>query len=153
VLQQLQMMGMIHVVHARKMGYAHRYPFERFRARYDYLGKGLERPSAAACAPYYSRHLGAAGAPDGERRECATLLAAMALSGQLEEDGWAVGISKILLKAPQQQQLEVAREAHLRRMVGAQLSNPTPTPTPTPTLTPTPYPLPLPLPLTPTPNP
>jgi len=142
VLQQLQMMGMIHVVHARKMGYAHRYPFERFRARYDYLWKGLERPSAAACAPYYSRHLGAAGAPDGERRECATLLAAMALSGQLEEDGWAVGISKILLKAPQQQQLEVAREAHLRRMVGAQLSNPTPTPTPTPTLTPTPYPLP-----------
>ena len=38
VLQQLQMMGMIHVVHARKLGYAHRYPFDRFRARYSQAG-------------------------------------------------------------------------------------------------------------------
>ena len=93
VLQQLQMMGMIHVVHARKLGYAHRFPFERFRGRYDYLWRGIERPSAAACAPYYSRHLGAVGAPDGERKECVTLLAAMALSGQLDEQGWAVGVA------------------------------------------------------------
>ena len=151
VLQQLQMMGMIHVVHARKLGYAHRYPFERFRARYDYLWKGLERPSAAACAPYYSRHLGAAGAPDGERKDCTMLLAAMALSGQLDEAGWAVGISKVLLKAPQQQQLEVARESHLRRMVEAQLSNPNPKP-PNPILDPNPIPDPHPHPH-PNPNP
>jgi len=33
----------------------------------------------------------------------------MALGGHLDEHGWAVGTSKVLLKATQQQQLEVVR--------------------------------------------
>jgi len=45
--------------------------------RYDYLWQGLERPSDAACAPYFRKNLGASESfTEGERKECATLLAA-----------------------------------------------------------------------------
>ena len=48
-------MGMVHVVRARKQGFAHRYPFDRFVSRYGYLLKGRE-VTDAAFAPLSPQH-------------------------------------------------------------------------------------------------
>lgn len=128
VLRQLQQMGMIHVVHARKQGYAHRYPFERFKARYGYLWKGLSARPAAALAPFFEKHLGTATPAESARKDCAELLGAMVNASLLDADGWAIGTGKIFLKAAQQQQLEIARESHLRRIVTEQLEQALATP-------------------------
>jgi myosin heavy subunit len=54
VMRQLKEMGMVHVVRARKQGFAHRYPFARFLERYGYLLKGRgrkTRPTRRCGAP------------------------------------------------------------------------------------------------------
>ncbi len=56
--------GMVSVVRARKQGFAHRYTFERFTARYAYLIKGREAPDAV-CTPAYLEHLKVATPPAG----------------------------------------------------------------------------------------
>ena len=120
VMRQLREMGMVHVVRARKQGFAHRYTFERFTMRYAYLIKGRDALSAV-CAPAYLEHLQHANPPPGERRDCVTILAMMVADKVLAPDGWAVGTGKIFLKEAQQQQLEVAREAYLLKVVTEQL--------------------------------
>ena len=120
VMRQLREMGMVHVVRARKQGYAHRYPFDRFASRYGYLTKG-EGPDEGFCKAAYIQHLGTSDPPCGERRECVTMMCTMAADGILSSDGWAVGTSKVFLKEAQQHQLEVAREAYLLRVVTEQL--------------------------------
>ena len=120
VMRQLREMGMVHVVRARKQGFAHRYTFERFTMRYAYLIKGRDAPSAV-CAPAFLEHLQHANPPPGERRDCVTILAMMVADKVLAPDGWAVGTGKIFLKEAQQQQLEVARESYLLKVVIEQL--------------------------------
>ena len=120
VMRQLREMGMVHVVRARKQGYAHRYSFDRFNVRYGYLVKGRD-VSTAACAAAYAQHLGSATPPVGARRDCVTVLAMMVSDGVLDAGGWAVGTGKVFLKEAQQQQLEVAREAYLLKVVTEQL--------------------------------
>eukprot|EP00965_Chrysotila_dentata_P132429 4378994-Pleurochrysis_carterae.AAC.1 len=120
VMRQLEQMGMVHVVRARKQGYAHRYPFDRFISRYGYLKDGLVE-DAATCAAYFERHLGTRSPPPGDRASTVALLATLASAGQFDSSGWAVGTGKLFMKAAQQQQLEVAREAYLRRVITEQL--------------------------------
>jgi len=112
--------GMVSVVRARKQGFAHRYAFERFTARYAYLIKGREAPDAV-CTPAYLEHLKVATPPAGERRDCVTILAMMVADEVLAPDGWAVGTGKVFLKEEQQQQLEIAREIALIREITEQL--------------------------------
>ena len=61
------------------------------------------------------------------------MAAAMVATQQLGVEGWAVGTSKLFMKAGEQQQLEIARETYLRRVVAGQvcrwLSIPPPRPT------------------------
>ncbi len=57
--------GMVSVVRARKQGFAHRYTFERFTARYAYLIKGREALDAV-CTPAYLEHLKVATPPARE---------------------------------------------------------------------------------------
>ena len=103
VLRQLREMGMIHVVRARKQGFAHRYPFERFTDRYGYLLRGRE-VHAASCVPFYTQHMGSASPPDGARKQCIAIPACMVSDGVLDVDGWAVGTAKVFLKQTMQQQ-------------------------------------------------
>jgi myosin heavy subunit len=120
IMRQLKEMGMVHVVRARKQGYAHRYPFDAFISRYGYLMQGRALSDAAA-APFYQSHLGSSAPSPSERRGCTCLLATMVSEGALENCGWAVGTGKVFLKEAQQQQLEVEREAFLRKVVIEQL--------------------------------
>ena len=120
VMRQLREMGMVHVVRARKMGFAHRYTFERFLSRYGYLLKNRQLDEGA-CAPFYTKHLGTPSPATGDRKQCVTLLATKVGDGVLDADGWAVGTGKVFLKEAQQQQLEVAREAYLLEVVTEQL--------------------------------
>jgi len=120
VMRQLNQMGMVHVVRARKQGYAHRYSFSHFLSRYGYLKDGLElKPGDTSSL--FEKHLGSASPAPGERTDCVALIAALVGSKQFERDGWAVGTGKIFMKAAQQQQLEVAREAFMRRVITEQL--------------------------------
>ena len=49
VMRQLREMGMVHVVRARKQGFAHRYPFAKFMQRHaDRLTHTLVSPSSHA---------------------------------------------------------------------------------------------------------
>ena len=116
VMRQLQQMGMVHVVKARKQGFAHRYDFDTFIARYGYLREGVEC-DAAKLAPYLQTYLGSASPPAGEKTETVQLLGALEAADMFATDGWAVGTTKLFLKASHQQQLEVARESHLRRII------------------------------------
>lgn len=116
VMRQLQQMGMVHVVKARKQGFAHRYDFDTFIARYGYLREGVEC-DAAKLAPYLQTYLGSASPPAGTKTETVQLLGALAAADMFATDGWAVGTTKLFLKASHQQQLEVARESHLRRVI------------------------------------
>ena len=120
VMRQLREMGMVHVVRARKQGYAHRYSFDRFNARYGYLLDGF-RPDGLAYAETLQKHLGSATPPEGDRTACVRLMAAMVSASALDAEGWAVGTGKLFMKAQLQQQLEVARESYLRRVVSEQL--------------------------------
>lgn len=47
-------MGMVHVVKARKQGYAHRYAFDRFVSQYGYLLEGA-KATAADIAPVLAK--------------------------------------------------------------------------------------------------
>ena len=120
VMRQLREMGMVHVVRARKQGFAHRYPFDKFTSRYGYMMRGREA-DAAACAPFYSQHLGTASPPAGVQKDCVTILAVMVADKVLDPDGWAVGTAKVFLKEAMQQQLEVAREQYLLKVVTERL--------------------------------
>ena len=113
---------MVHVVRARKQGYAHRYPFGVFLGRFGHLTAGLTpNPSITdefkrryvghtthhAHLPYtaasiYGRYVGH-GATD-ERCSLVALLAGMVSATIMEKEGWAVGRGKIFLKASAQQQ-------------------------------------------------
>lgn len=120
VMRQLKEMGMVQVVKARKQGFAHRYPFDRFISRYGYLLKGRET-TAAELAPFYAQHLGTSAPPEGDRKESVTVIAAMVGDGVVAAEGWAIGTTKVFLTEEQQQQLEVAREAYLLKVVTQQL--------------------------------
>ena len=120
VMRQLREMGMVHVVRARKQGFAHRYPFGHFLSRYAHLLKGRD-VDPAMCVSAYAQHLGSGSPPPGERTDCVTLLAVMVADAVLDADGWAVGTGKVFLKEAQQQQLEVAREAYLIKVVTEEL--------------------------------
>ena len=119
-MRQLREMGMVHVVRARKQGFAHRYPFEKFGQRYGYMLRNRD-VSQSACAPFYSQWLGQSSPPAGVKTECVTILAVMVADGVLDRDGWAVGTAKVFLKEAMQQQLEVAREAYLLKVVTQKL--------------------------------
>jgi myosin heavy subunit len=45
---------MVHVVKARKQGYAHRYDFDRFVSRYGYLRDGV-KASEQDIAPFLAK--------------------------------------------------------------------------------------------------
>ena len=121
VMRQLREMGMVHVVRARKQGFAHRYPFERFLHRYAYLLRNRQI-DLAAVGPFYIQHIGSPNPPEGERKECVTILGMMVSDKVLDADGWAVGTAKVFLKEAMQQQLEVAREAYLVKVVQENLT-------------------------------
>ena len=122
VMRQLREMGMVHVVKARKQGFAHRYPFDKFVSRYAYLLRGREGDACArVCAPYYAQHMGSATPPEGEKKLCVTILGVMVSERVLAADGWAVGTAKVFLKESQQQELDVAREAYMVKLVTEKL--------------------------------